>query len=431
MPQTPSRAGTVLSTAGSPFDWGQALEKSTDDQAPGSGPGRNASNPWQMPWPAWKAIVVRAWREAGADNISLIASGVAFCGVLAMVPMLGAIVLSYGLVASPKTVVDNMQSLTSVMPAEAAKLVGDQLANVVHTADGKKGFGLILALGIALYGAMKGSGALVTALNIAYDEMETRDFVRLNLLSLAITLSALLLVVVAIISIAAMAHLRSLFPQMPAVLLSIGRVISYTVMTGLGAAAAATLYRFGPDRREPKWRWLTPGSAFTAVLWLLVTLVFGFYVANFGSYDATYGTLGGAVVLLTWLYLSAYILLLGAELNSEVERQTLCDTTVGADKPMGSRGARVADSCADENLGDQDIGTDTLPPSDWDSAVKDYAAARTASMVQRKFGLAKVGVLPALLTTGGLSLLRRKGRAGIGLALLAAGGGLRWLTRRD
>ncbi len=250
-----------------------------------------AASPWRMPATAWKAIALRTWREAGADNISLIASGVAFCGVLAMVPMLAAIVLSYGLIASPRTVVETMQSLTLVMPAEAAKLIGDQLANVVHTADGKKGFGLILALGIALYGAVKGAGAMVTALNIAYDEDEQRGFVGLNLLALAITAGALLLALLAIVSITAMGRLQAMFPQIPGVLLLLGRVLSYAVMAAVGAAAAATLYRYGPDRDEPRWMWLTPGSAFATSLWLIVTLGFGFYVVNFGSYDATYGAL--------------------------------------------------------------------------------------------------------------------------------------------
>jgi membrane protein len=383
-----------------------------------------------MPFAAWKAIALRAWREAAEDNISLIASGVAFCGVLAMVPMLGAIVLSYGLMASPRTVVENMQSLTSVMPTEAAKLVGDQLANVVHTAGGKKGFGLLIALGIALYGAMKGAGALVTALNIAYDETEARSFVRLNLLSLAVTLSALLLAILAIISIAAMGHLQALFPHMPSVLLVLGKIFSYLVMASLGAAAAATVYRFGPDRDEPKWTWLTPGSVFTALLWLVVTLGFGFYVAHFGSYDATYGTLGGAIVLLTWLYLSAYILLLGAELNSEVERQTACDTTVGAEQPLGSSGAYAADTVATTPDTDND-GATASESSAPQTPVRDYLAARATSRLQHLGGLEKVGILPAILTTGGLAFLRRKGRAGLGIALLATGAGLSWLSRGE
>ena len=400
--------------------------------------GERAQSPWAMPAAGWKDVALRAWREAGVDNISLVASGVAFCGVLALVPLLGAMVLSYGIVATPATVVRNMQALTAVMPAEAAKLIGEQLGNVVHTSGGKKGFGLLIALGIALYGAMKGAGAMITALNIAYDEEETRGFVKLNLVSLAITVGAVLLAILAVVAIAATGHLESLFPGAPDAVLALGKILSYLVMALAGAAAAAALYRFAPDRREAKWTWLTPGSAFTTILWLAVTAGFGFYVANFGSYDATYGSLGAAIVLLTWLYLSAYILLLGAEFNCELERQTAEDTTKGAARPMGARGAHAADTTAsgpDAQEGSPapqaPPAPDTGPTPAPSSALKDYAAGRVAARFGRLGGLEKVGMIPALLSTGGLALLRRRGRAPAGIALLALSGGLSWLRRRD
>jgi membrane protein len=400
--------------------------------------GHDASSPWAIPAKGWKDIALRAWKEGGQDNISLVASGVAFCGVLAMVPMLGAVVLSYGLVATPETVMKNVQSLTSVMPTDAAKLIGEQLANVVTTSDGKKGFGLLLALAIALYGAMKGATALITSLNIAYDEEETRSFVRLNLIALAITAGAVLIAIVAIIAIAAMGSLNTLFPSAPAIVLLAGKVVSYVVMAGVGAAAAATLYRYAPNRDEAKWTWLTPGSVLTTVLWLVVTLGFGFYVANFGSYDATYGSLGAAIVLLTWLYLSAYILLLGAEFNCELERQTTKDTTKGPDHSLGQRGAYAADTVAS--------GPDVEPqPGPGPSAssgegkvssaapatpspLQEYAAARVTVRAARIAGLGKAGMLPSIIVTGGLVLLRRRDKAVMGAGLLAIGGGLSWLS---
>ncbi len=300
--------------------------------------GKAANRPWVIPPSGWKDVALRSWKEAGQDNISLVASGVAFCGVLALVPMLGAVVLSYGLVATPATVMKNVQSLTSVMPADAAKLIGEQLATVVTTSGGKKGFGLLIALAIALYGAMKGASAIITALNIAYDEEETRGFVRLNLVALAITAGAVLIAILAVVAIAATASLEALFPAAPAILLIAGKILSYVVMALVGAGAAATLYRYAPDRDGAKWVWLTPGSLLATTLWLVATLGFGIYVANFASYDATYGSLGAAIVLLTWLYLSAYILLLGAEFNCELERQTARDTTKGPERGMGQRG---------------------------------------------------------------------------------------------
>lgn len=322
-----------------------------DDKTPAEKRGRDATSPWAIPAKGWKDVLLRTWREAGEDNISLIAAGVAFYGFLAMVPLLGALVLSYGLVASPETVVHNMQSLTSVMPADAAKLVGEQLLNVVKSSEGKKGLGLLLAFAVALYGAMNGAGSIIMALNIAYEEQEKRGFVRRYLLLLTMTIGAIVVAIIAVVAVAALGHLENLFPWAPDFLLVVGKALSYLLMAGAGAAGAATLYRYGPDRAHARWVWLTPGSVAVTVLWLIVTLAFGVYVANFGDYNATYGSLGAVVVLLTWIYLSAYILLLGAELNSELEQQTVRDSTDGPEKPLGSRHARAADTVAKDDKG--------------------------------------------------------------------------------
>ena len=403
--------------------------------------GRDAGSPWDIPAKGWKDIALRAWKEASQDNISLVASGVAFCGVLAMVPMLGAVVLSYGLIATPETVMKNVQSLTSVMPVDAAKLIGEQLVNVVKASDGKKGFGLLLALAIALYGAMKGAAALITSLNIAYDEQETRSFVRLNLITLAITAGAVVIAIFAIIAIAAMGSLDTLFPSAPAVLLVLGKIVSYLVMAGVGAAAAATLYRYAPNRDEAKWMWLTPGSVLTTVSWLIVTLGFGFYVANFGSYDATYGSLGAAIVLLTWLYLSAYILLFGAEFNCELERQTAQDTTKGPVQAMGRRGAYAANTVASEpeidleprpdqqaRSGPAKVGSGRAHVAP--SPLREYAAGRITAHAARTAGLGQAAMLPSIIVTGGLVLLRRRDNAMMGAGLLVIGGALSWLSGR-
>jgi membrane protein len=306
----------------------------------------NTASPWSMPWTEWKDVLVRAYKEASDDNVGLIAAGVAFYAFLAMVPLLGAIVLSYGLVAEPATVMRNIGQLTAVMPADAAKLVGEQLLNVVQTSGSKKGLGLLLALGVALFGARQGAGAIVTALNIAYEEKEKRGFISLNLLALAMTAASVLVAILATVAIGALGHLESLLPGLPGWAHAIGKLMSYALLAAAAAAGAASLYRWGPSRDRAKWVWLTPGSLLTALLWLLLTVGFGIYVSRFGNYNATYGSLATVVVLLTWLYLSAYVLLFGAELNSELEHQTTADTTVGGDKPMGERGAWSADHVA-------------------------------------------------------------------------------------
>ncbi|HVF93467.1 MAG TPA: YhjD/YihY/BrkB family envelope integrity protein, partial [Sphingomonas sp.] len=387
-----------------------------------------AASPWQMTRAEWFAVAKRTWQETSADNVGLIAAGVAFYGFLALVPLLGAIVLLYGIVAEPATVMHDMMQLTTVMPADAAKLVGEQLMNVVKTSDGKKGLGLLLALALALFGARNGAGAVITALNIAYEEKESRGFIRVNLLALAITGAAVLVAILALVAITALGHFESLFPDAPGFVVVAGKIAAYALLTLAGAAGAATLYRYGPSRQRARWVWLTAGSLLAALLWLALTIGFGIYVANFGNYNATYGSLGAVVVTLTWLYLSSYILLFGAELNSELEHQTAHDTTTNAPAPIGERGAWVADHVA----GAPDAPAAPAPArasaARSSIPVKDLAASRLAVRAANLAGLPKSGWTSSIASTLGLSLLRQ-GRAGPGAALLGGVAALAWLTR--
>lgn len=311
--------------------------------------GRKARSPWRMPWHAWKEVIRRTWNESWADNTGLLAAGTAFYGFLALVPLLGATVLTYGLIASPDTVVGNVERMTRVMPAEAARLIGEQLASVVKTSAEKKGLGLVLALAIALYGVQNAASGMISALNVVYEEKEKRSMVKVTLLAFALTIAAVLFAVVAILAVAAFAALDEIFPFAGEALLGASRALSYLLLGLLGAAVAASLYKFGPSREDARWEWLTPGSVLFGLAWVLLTLGFGFYVANFGNYGATYGSLSAIVVLLTWMYLSSYALLLGAEFNAELEHQTARDTTDGKEEPLGERGAWVADHVAGED----------------------------------------------------------------------------------
>ncbi len=396
---------------------------------PGNIPGGDAKSPWHLPFAAWKAVLVRTFSQTGQDNIGLVAAGVAFYGFLAMVPLLGTMVLTYGFIAAPETVLKNMQQMTSVVPADAAKLIGEQLMNVVKTSGGKKGIGILVALAIALYGARNAAAAIVTALNIAYEEKETRGFVRLTLLTLGITAAAVVVAIVAMIAVGALGHLESLIPWAPGVVVVVGKLLSYLLLLLVGAAGAATLYRYGPDRAQAVWSWITPGSLLAAVTWLLLTGGFGFYVAKFGSYNATYGSLGAVVVFLTWIYLSSYLLLIGAELNAELERQTSRDTTTGPAMPPGQRGAVVADTQTGQP---RPAGTAAPPPSISDSPAE--TEPRRAPVVAARavplLGIRRAGLLPALLVTAGASALRREGRARAGILLLGLGGAVAWLGRR-
>jgi len=308
--------------------------------------GRASTSPWQMPIAGWQEVAIRTWREASKDNVGLVAAGVAFYAFLALVPLLGATVLTYGLVASPETVLANMQSLTKIMPGDVSKLIGEQLMNVVATSSGKKGFGLLIALAIALFGARNAAGAIITALNIAYEEEEKRGFIKVTLLALAITAAAVLFAITGIAITTLLRFLANLIPNAPLPVLWLIRLMSAAIIFVGAAAGAATLYRYAPSRAKAKWTWLTPGTALSALGWLLLSLAFGFYVAKFANYNATYGSLGAVVALLTWIYLSSYIFLFGAELNSEFEHQTANDTTSGTPEPLGTRGAWSADHVA-------------------------------------------------------------------------------------
>jgi membrane protein len=317
----------------------QIARASLDDDAPQPvvETPSNARSPWRLSGDAWKEVFVRTWKETSEDNMSLVAAGVAFYGFLALVPLLGAAILSYGLIADPQAIVRHVTSLSEVLPKEAASLIGDQLLNIEQTSGEKKGLGLFFALALALFGARNGAASIITALNIAYEEEEQRGFIWVNVLALIITIGAVAIGIVAVIAIASLGHLEDLLPWLPGPALVLGKLLSYVVLVLAGAGGAATLYRFAPSRHTAKWVWLTPGSVMAGILWLAMTTGFGVYVANFTDYGATYGSLAAVIVLLTWLYLSSYVLVLGAELNSELERQTNAATTKPASADQAGR----------------------------------------------------------------------------------------------
>ncbi|KQN82214.1 hypothetical protein ASE90_11040 [Sphingomonas sp. Leaf67] len=257
----------------------------------------------------------------GDDNIGIIAAGIAFYVFAAIVPTLGAVVLSYGLFAEAETVRRNIEGVFASLPKDAASIISDQLLTVVESSNDKQGIGLVVALLLAWYGATKGSAAIITGLNVAYDTDESRGFVRLNLLKFAVVAGGVLMIFAAIGTTMLLAFLSGLIPNAPVAVLAVIRVVGFMLLAVLVVTAAAILFRFGPDHRQPRWIWLSPGSGGATLLWLAGTAGFGFYVSNFGNYGATYGSLSAVIVTLTWLWLTAYVFLLGAELNAELERQ--------------------------------------------------------------------------------------------------------------
>jgi len=311
--------------------------------------GHHATSPWQMPRRAWKDIAARTYKRTWDDNVGLVAAGVAFYSFFALLSLLGLIVLVYGFVADPMTVIDHVSALTAILPTDVAFIIGDQLMNAVKASQGTKGFGILLAFLVATYGGTNGAASVITALNIAYEEKETRTLFRFYLLAVTMTLAALVVALCAIAATAALAYLQHLFPTVAGPIVIAGKVVGYLFLTLVAAGIASTLYRYGPSREDARWKWITPGSLFAALAWLLLTWAFGIYVSHFTNYQASYGSLGAVVALLTWMYLSAYAFIFGAELNSEIEHQTAKDSTTGSPQPLGKRGAWAADNVATDD----------------------------------------------------------------------------------
>ena len=267
----------------------------------------------------WKRIALDTWKDAGEDNLSLVAAGVAFYIFLAFVPLLTALVLSYGLFADPLTVAHDIGHLAEILPASAASIAADQLEAMTGGSDAKTGLALVVALAIAVYGASKAADAIMTALNIVYEVKECRGFIGRLIAALGMTAGAILLLLLAVVTISALSFLESLLPGLGGVTTVALRLLFIAAAGAVVMLLLAIVYRYVPCRPDAEWRWITPGSVLATLVWLAATAGFGLYVASFGDYNATYGSLGAVIAFLTWLYLTAYIILLGAELNAILE----------------------------------------------------------------------------------------------------------------
>lgn len=295
-----------------------------------------------MPWRAWREVLVRVKTEATRDRASIIAAGVAFYAFLAIFPALIALVLLYGLMFSPLQVHDQLDQYAWLVPHSVFQLITDQLTSVATRSNSSLGIGLIASLAIALWSATKGVTALMTAMNVAYEERETRGFLSRNLRALALTFGAVVFVILSLALIAAIPAAIAVLPVPPSVASGL-MWVRWLALTALVMVAFGTIYGFAPNRRRAKLRWVAVGAAVACVLWLLASLAFSFYVQNFGSYAKTFGPLASVVILLMWLYISAFVVIIGAEINSELEMQTHIDSTVGPARPEGMRSAYAAD----------------------------------------------------------------------------------------
>lgn len=304
--------------------------------------GRHAEAPHRIPPKGWKDIALRVKDEIAADHVGLIAAGVAFYGLMALFPAITALLAIGGLMVEPSQIVDQISQLEGVVPDEVMEIIIGQATQVAGSREGGLGLAAVAGILIALYSASKGMNSLIEGMNVAYDEEEKRGFFMKTFVTLTLTLFLITGLLMGLLATLAVPSVIALVDAGP-VTEVLGSLLAWGVLLVMTMAGLAVLYRYGPSRDKPELLWASPGAVAACVLWLAGSAGFAFYVGNFGSYNESFGALAGVVVLLMWLWISAFIVLLGAEINAEVEAQTAYDTTVGPEEPMGERGAVKAD----------------------------------------------------------------------------------------
>ena len=337
----PPHEAAALGTGG-----GESMkEPRTGHHARASEPGRGlrASSPWQIPLRGWKDILWRTYERIGEDRLLAVAGGVVFFGLLAVFPAVTAVVSLYGLFAKASTINEHLSAAGGLLPDGAMSIVQDQVNRLTAKGDAKLGLGFIVGLSIALWSANSGMKAILDALNVVNEEKEKRGFIKLNLVSLCFTLAAIASVLLALGAVVILPVALS-YLGLHAVTDLLIRLARWPILLVLIVLGLAVLYRFGPSRREPRWRWISVGSVVAAIAWLAASALLSWYLTRFANYDATYGSLGAGIGLMMWMWISSIVILFGAELNSEIEHQTVRDSTVGGDKPLGTRGAQMAET---------------------------------------------------------------------------------------
>ncbi|MGI4946206.1 MAG: YihY/virulence factor BrkB family protein [Janthinobacterium lividum] len=309
------------------------------------GRGSNAAKPSNIPAQGWWDILKRTAKQVSADRVMTEAAGVTFFALLSVFPALAALVSLYGLVADPATIEGQVKSLAGVMPQGGLSILSDQIHTLISVPRGKLGFGVLIGLATSLWSANQGMKALFDALNVVNDEEETRSFLKRTAVTLGFTLGALVFVVLAMAAVVVLPAVLA-FVGLGSVVELLLRALRWPLLLGVIAVLLAMIYRYGPDRERARWQWVSWGSGFAAVAWVVGSAAFSWYVANFGSYDKTYGSLGAVIGFMTWLWISTIIVLTGAELNTAMEEQTGRDTTTGPERAPGSRGATKADRMA-------------------------------------------------------------------------------------
>ncbi|GAB3812119.1 YihY/virulence factor BrkB family protein [Pontibacter rugosus] len=309
--------------------------------------GRQAESPKEIPGKGWKDVLMRVKEQLSTDNISIVAAGVAFYFFLALFPLMAAIISIYGLVMEPAAVEQQMEQLTAVLPEEAHQMLSERLQNIAQKSSSTLGWGVALSILLSLWSANSGTKSLFEGINIAYDEVNDRSFLKLNAITLLFTLAGIIIGSLCVVLVIAFpAVIDSL--GLPDVLQTVLQFARWVLLAGIIMLALALIYKVAPYRDNPKFKWVR-GSGIATALWIIGSLLFSWYVNNFGNYNETYGPVAAVIIMMLWFNLTSFIILLGAEINSELEHQTAKDTTVGEDMPLGQRNAYHADHVAGEN----------------------------------------------------------------------------------
>ena len=305
--------------------------------------GRAARAPWEIPWTGWKDILWRTYGQIGEDRLLAVAAGVVFYGLLALFPAVTAFVSLYGFFAQASSINEHLALVGGILPDGAVEIIQEQVTRIASKGETRLSLAFALGLGLALWSANAGMKALIDALNVSYDEKEKRGFIKLNLVSLALTVGAIIAVLIAVGAVIVAPVVLS-FLGLGGWFETFLSLLRWPVLLFLVIFGLAILYRFGPSREHPRWEWISVGSLVAAVAWLISSGLLSWYLASFADYDATYGSLGAAIGMMMWMWISSIVILFGAEINSEVEHQTTRDTTTGREQPLGERGAKMADT---------------------------------------------------------------------------------------
>ncbi len=304
--------------------------------------GHDANKPRQIPAKGWKQILLRVKDAIANDHIPIISAGVAFYLFLALFPAIAALLSIYGLVMDPQQVQDQMSQLTAILPQQGQQFLSSILESVAEKSNQSLGWGVALSILFSLWSANKGTKAIFEGTSIAYNEENTRSFIKANALSLLFTLSAIVLFIISLSLIVAFPALMGRL-GLPDLIITLIEYVRWLILGLLVVFAIAAVYKFGSVRNRPKFRWVNWGAIIATLLWLIASWLFSFYVKNFGNFDETYGAVAAVIIMMLWFFMTSFVILIGAEINAEMEHQTSKDTTVGDPEPMGSRDAHYAD----------------------------------------------------------------------------------------